>query len=57
MHANKDMKRMNAKMNERDGIKKRTEIWIGFVLDTGQKNMSQTHLAQGSYSMIRMFSV
>jgi hypothetical protein len=61
MYTNKDMKRMNAKMNESDGIKKENRnpgrMKLGFVLDNGQKNMSQIHLAQGSYIMIRMFNV
>jgi hypothetical protein len=29
----------------------------GFMLDNGQKNMSQIHLAPGSYIMMWMFSV
>lgn len=56
MYTNKDMKRMNVKMNESDSIKKGNRnpgrMKLGFILDNGQKNMGQTHLALGSYIMI-----
>lgn len=61
MYTNKDMKRMNVKMNESGSIKKGNRnpgrMKPGFILDNGQKNMRQIHLALGSYIMISMFSV